>query len=120
MEKIKKVVKLENLPPEAYEALNKKYPEGWKDYVKKITKPNGEYFYAINIDTQDASYLVKVSVKIDSKSDVEKLNFDYVDKMAEKEAAKHSKSEGDDDDDSHDDIDVDDSNNSDDADDDDV
>lgn len=117
MEKIKKVIKLEDLPPEGFAALNKKYPEGWKDYVKKVTKPNGEYFYAINIDTKDASYLVKVSVKIDSKSDVEKLNFDYVDKMAEREAAKHSKSEGDDDD-SPEEFDTDDPDDTDDDDDD--
>ncbi|MEZ5083403.1 MAG: hypothetical protein R2750_08145 [Bacteroidales bacterium] len=102
MEKIKKVVKLENLPPEAFKALYKKYPDGWKDHVKKITKPNGEYFYAISIDTSDASYMAKVSVKVDSKSDVEKLNFDFVDKMAEREAAKHSKGEADDGDDSND------------------
>lgn len=96
--RIKKVVKLENLPAEAFEALDEKYPEGWKDHVKKITKPNGDHFYAISIDTENASYMVKVSVQVDSKTEVEKLNFDYVDKMAEKEAAKHSKSDNSDDD----------------------
>ncbi|MBN1988655.1 MAG: hypothetical protein JW783_04630 [Bacteroidales bacterium] len=33
----------------------------------KITKPNGDYFYAITMDTPDASYLIKVNVKIDTK-----------------------------------------------------
>ncbi len=90
MEKIKKVVKLEDLPSDGIKALYKKYPEGWKDYVRKITKPSGEFFYAINVDTDTISYLVKVNVKVDSKSDVERLEDDYSDKNAEREAENDS------------------------------
>jgi hypothetical protein len=86
MEKIKKVIKFEELPKEAMLALTKKYPDGWKDFVRKITKPNGDFFFAIDVDTDSASYLVKVNVKIDSKSDVEKIHDSFVDKDAEKEA----------------------------------
>jgi hypothetical protein len=86
MEKIKKVIKFEDLPPDAMQSLAKRYPDGWKDFVRKITKPNGEFFHAIDIDTENASYLVKVNVKIDSKSDVEKITDSFIDKEAEKEA----------------------------------
>lgn len=90
MEKIKKVVKLEDLPEDGFKALYKKYPEGWKDYVRKITKPSGDFFYAIDIDTDTISYLVKVPVKIDSKTDIERLEEEFTDKNAEKEAENDS------------------------------
>ncbi len=90
MEKLKKVVKLEDLPPEGIKALYKKYPDGWKDYVRKITKPSGEFFYAINVDTDTISYLVKVNVKVDSKSDLERLEDEFADKNAEREAENDS------------------------------
>lgn len=86
MERIKKVIKFEDLPPDAMQALAKRYPDGWKDFVRKVTKPNGDFFYAIDIDTDNASYLAKVNVKIDSKSDVEKITESFIDKEAEKEA----------------------------------
>lgn len=73
MSRINKVIKYEDLPLEAKRALLIKYPDGWKDFVRKITKPNGEFFYAINVDTETVSYLIKVNVKVDSKSDVEKM-----------------------------------------------
>ena len=73
MDKLNKVIKIEDLPSEGKEALLKKYPNGWRDFVRKITKPSGEFFYAINVDTEMVSYLVKVNVKVDSKSDLEKM-----------------------------------------------
>lgn len=93
MEKIKKVIKFEDIPADAMQALSKKYPDGWKDHIRKVTKPNGDFFYAIDIDTETASYLVKVNVKIDSKSDVEKIHESFVDKEAEKEAETDSQEE---------------------------
>jgi hypothetical protein len=93
MEKIRKVVKFEELPQEALQALAKKYPDGWKDFVRKITKPSGDFFYAIDVDTENASYLAKVNVKIDSKSDVEKIHESFIDKDAEKEAETDAQEE---------------------------
>lgn len=93
MEKVKKVVKMEDIPSEAMEALLKKYPDGWKDFVKKISKPNGEFFFAVDVDTETASYLVKVNVKVDSKSDVEKIHDSFADKEAEKEAENDAQEE---------------------------
>jgi len=94
MSKINKVIKLEDLPIEAMEALEEKYPEGWQDHVRKITKPNGGFFYALNVDTQTVSYLVKVDVMVDPNGDIGKIDDHLIDKKAEKAAESHCKEEG--------------------------
>lgn len=100
MDKINKVIKFEDLPKDALKAIEKQYPEGWKAYIRKITKPNGDYFHAINVDTKKVSYLVKLEVKIDIDSDMVKMVDDFIDLNAEKEAEHDSKDEnGDEDDD---------------------
>jgi hypothetical protein len=66
MEKKKVIVSYNNLPPNVIEAIKIQYPEGYANYVKKIPKPNNDFFYAINVETEDTSYLVKVNVKIDN------------------------------------------------------
>lgn len=90
MGKINKVVKLEDLPKEGLKAIEKQYPDGWKAYIRKITKPNGDYFHAINVDTKNISYLVKLDVKIDINSDMVKMVDDFIDENAEKEAQNDS------------------------------
>ncbi len=60
------IVNMENLPEGVSEAIRKKYPNGYADYVIKVPKGNNDFFYAITVDTESASYLVKVNVKIDS------------------------------------------------------
>lgn len=94
MNKINKVIKIENLPEEAMDALEDKYPDGWQDHVRKITKPNGSSFYAINIDTQTVSYLVKVEVNVDSSGEIEVLDEELIDTRAERAAQSHSKEDG--------------------------
>jgi hypothetical protein len=70
MENKKKIiVHFNNLTPEVLEAVQKKYPEGYQDHVFKVTKPNNDFFYAITVDTEDASYLIKINVKIDTATD---------------------------------------------------
>lgn len=71
MEKRKLVVSYKNASEEVIEAVKKKYPTGYNDFVIKVTKPNNDYFYAITVDTEDASYLVKVDVKIDNLTEEE-------------------------------------------------
>ncbi|MDR2293301.1 MAG: hypothetical protein LBE11_07500 [Prevotellaceae bacterium] len=68
------VVNYNQLEPELIEVLNEKYPSGWRDYILKVEKGNGEFFHAIMLDTEDVSYLIKVSVKVDSDitDDIEK------------------------------------------------
>jgi hypothetical protein len=67
MNKKKLVISYKNLTPELLALVKKKYPYGYQDHVIKVSKPNNEFFYAITLDTEDASYLIKVNVKIDTK-----------------------------------------------------
>lgn len=67
MTKKKLVINYKNLSPELLMLIKKKYPYGYSDHVIKVTKPNNDFFHAITLDTEDASYLIKVNVKIDTK-----------------------------------------------------
>lgn len=66
-EKKRVITNIKNLPSELLELVRAKYPTGYWDYIKKFEKPNGDFFYYFTLDTEDASYLVKVDVKIDTK-----------------------------------------------------
>lgn len=66
MAKKRLVVSYQNLTDELLDALKKRYPGGYGDAVMKISGPQDKVFYAVMLDTPDASYLVKVDVKIDS------------------------------------------------------
>ena len=68
MEKKRLVTSFDNLSPELQDALKKKYPYGFLDHVIKVNTATS-YFYAVTLETEDASYLVKVNVKIDSSLD---------------------------------------------------
>lgn len=67
MEKKKLVISYKNLSPELLALVKLKYPYGYQDHVIKVTKPDSDFFHAITLDTEDASYLIKVNVKIDTK-----------------------------------------------------
>jgi hypothetical protein len=59
------------------ELVKKKYPYGYLNSVIKVTKPNNDFFYAITLDTDDTSYLIKVNVKIDTKAKDEDEEKDF-------------------------------------------
>ena len=61
------ITNIKNLPADLLELVRAKYPLGYWDYIKKFEKPNGDFFYYFTIDNEEASYLVKVDVKIDTK-----------------------------------------------------
>jgi hypothetical protein len=71
MEKKRLVVSYKSCSEEVLEAIKKKYPGGYNDFVIKVQKPNNDFFYAITVETADASYLVKVDVKIDNLTEEE-------------------------------------------------
>lgn len=60
-----------NLPEKLQEAFKEKYPLGYTDFMMRVDKPNGEFFYGVMLETEEANYLVKVNVKIDSGTDEE-------------------------------------------------
>ena len=71
MEKKRLVVSYKSCSDEVMDAIKKKYPTGYNDFVIKVQKPNSDFFYAVTVDTADASYLVKVDVKIDNLTEEE-------------------------------------------------
>lgn len=72
------VISYKNLTPELLDAVKKKYPFGYTDSMIRIDKGPGEFFYAIMLETEDVSYLIKVDVKVDSKVEEEE-DKDYYD-----------------------------------------
>ncbi|MEI6747604.1 MAG: hypothetical protein ACOYMF_09440 [Bacteroidales bacterium] len=69
MDKKRIIISYSNLPSEVLEALRIKYPLGYSNFVMKVQTSKDNFFYAVTVDTDDTSYLVKVPVKIDTKSD---------------------------------------------------
>lgn len=65
------VISYSNLTPELIEAFKERYPLGYSDYMIRVDKPSGDFFYGVMLETEDVSYLVKVNVKIDNKSEEE-------------------------------------------------
>ena len=72
----KLIINYANVSPDLMEAIRKKYPLGWINNTIKVPMAGGAFFFAITIDTDDASYLIKVPVKIDTKSDKDEDFFD--------------------------------------------
>lgn len=72
MTKRRAITSIEKLAPEMRQKLQELYPQGWSNYIRRINKPNGEFFHGITLETDDAVYVVKVPVKVDDKSELEK------------------------------------------------
>jgi hypothetical protein len=72
----KLIINYANVTPELMEAIRKKYPLGWINHTIKVPLPGGTFFFAITIDSDEVSYLIKVPVKIDTKSDKDEDFFD--------------------------------------------
>jgi hypothetical protein len=72
----KLIINFANVTPDLMEAIRKKYPLGWINHTIKVPLAGGAFFFAITLDTEDASYLIKVPVKIDTKSDKDEDFFD--------------------------------------------
>ncbi len=69
MDKRKVIIHYNSLSKEVLQAIEKKYPDGFENHVFKVVKKNNDFFYAITVDTADASYLVKVDVNVDALMD---------------------------------------------------
>ncbi len=72
------VASFNNLAPELQDAVKAAYPLGYTDYMMRIDKPNGDFFFAVPFETEEISYLVKIDVKIDDISGEEE-DKDYYD-----------------------------------------
>lgn len=74
----KLIINYANVSPELMEAIRKKYPLGWINHTIKVPTPGGAFFFAITLDTEEASYLIKVPVKVDTKTDKDEDFFSSV------------------------------------------
>lgn len=72
----KLIINYANVTPELMEAIRKKYPLGWINHTIKVPAAGGAFFFAITLDTEDTSYLIKVPVKVDTKSEKDEDFFD--------------------------------------------
>ncbi|MDR1680316.1 MAG: hypothetical protein LBS12_00820 [Prevotellaceae bacterium] len=68
-----------NLSQELQDVMKERFPRGYADYmdkIMKVDKADGTFFYAITLEVEDAIYLVKIEVPIDTDYDeVEKKLF---------------------------------------------
>ncbi len=85
MERKRLVISYNNVSPEVMEAIRKKYPLGYANHVIKVKTQGEDFFYAITVDTETASYLIKVPVKIDTKGLNEDEALDELDDEKESE-----------------------------------
>ena len=75
------VVSYKNLSPELLEEVKKQYPNGYTDNMLRIDKGPGDFFYAIVLETEDTSYLIKVDVKVDDQIEEEEDKEYYNDEI---------------------------------------
>lgn len=90
------VISYHNLSPELQAELKKKYPTGFTDYMIRIDKGPGDFFYGVVFETADTNYLVKVDVKVDGGHDDDD-DKDYYDDEDIKGADEITDDAGDDD-----------------------
>lgn len=77
------VVSYKNLSPELQEEIKKQYPNGYTDSMLRVDKGPGDFFYAIMLETEEVSYLVKVDVKVDDQVEDEDNKDYYSDEIKE-------------------------------------
>lgn len=77
------VVSYKNLTPELQEEIKKQYPNGYTDSMLRVDKRPGDFFYAIMLETEEVSYLVKVDVKVDDQVEDEDDKDYYSDEIKE-------------------------------------
>jgi hypothetical protein len=96
MEKKRIVTSMDKITPEIRKLIAETYPFGWKNNVIRINKPSGEFFHAIPLNTPETAYLIKVQVKVDSKTDLEKEEQKGFSSDSEADDGDHTIDSGDD------------------------
>lgn len=59
----------ERLSDEVMAEFQEAFPRGYEPYAVEVTKQNGERFYAVRLETEDAVYLIRVDLRVDEWSD---------------------------------------------------
>ncbi len=65
----KVIVDYKNVPEEVLQMLAEKYPHGYNKAIVKFKNAKGEMVSAVPIETEEISYLVKVSTQLQSMVD---------------------------------------------------
>lgn len=78
------IVSYKNLSEELLELFKEQYPEGYRDYLQRFEKPNGESIFVVPMETDDTVYMIKFDVKIDSTFAEDELDKDFFDETVEK------------------------------------
>ena len=82
------IVSYKNLTDEQKELFKEAYPDGYKDYVQRFQKPNGDTIFVVPFETEDTAYMVKFEMVIDTLTeDLDKALFDEDDESKETEFA---------------------------------
>lgn len=69
MSKKKVIVDYKNVPDEVLQLLAEKYPHGYNKAIIKFQNAKGETVSAVPIETEETSYLVKVSTQLQTMVD---------------------------------------------------
>ena len=69
------IISYHNLSEELQEKLRQQYPNGYTESMIRIDKGQGNFFYAVVLETEDINYLVKVDVKIDDIEDEDEKDY---------------------------------------------
>lgn len=78
------IVSFKNLSEELKELFKEKYPEGYRDYLQRFDKPNGDIIFVVPLETDDTVYMIKFDVKIDTTLTDDDVEKDYFDEEVEK------------------------------------
>lgn len=78
------IVSFKNLSEELLLLFKEKYPEGYKDYLQRYDKPNGESIFVVPLETDDTVYMIKFEVKVDTAYDDDDMGKDFFDEEIEK------------------------------------
>lgn len=65
------VISYHSLAPEQQTELKSLYPHGFTEHLMRVSKPDGTFFCAVQYETPEANYLVKIDVKIDNRAAAE-------------------------------------------------
>lgn len=78
------IISYKNATDELKELLKEQYPEGYKDYIQRFEKPNGETIFVVPLETEDTAYMIKFDVKIDTAYTDDDVEKDYFDEEVDK------------------------------------
>lgn len=68
-EKKRILTSYDRLTDEQLEEFNLAFPGGYETYAQEVIKPNGEKFYAVRMECEDAIYLIRVELRTDKWED---------------------------------------------------